>query len=54
LRTDRKLLKNYNPSGFARVGESELLAERSNPKFFTHHWKAKKGAAYLFVYDFGF
>ena len=54
LRTNRKLLKSYNKSGFTTIRKSELTREGFNPKFFTHYWKNKKGEVYLFVYEYGF
>ncbi len=54
LRTNRKLLKSYNKSGFTTIRKSELTREGFNPKFFTHYWKNKKGDIYLFVYEYGF
>lgn len=54
LRTNRKILKRYNKSGFTTIRKSELTAKGFNPKFFTHYWKNKKGEVYLFVYEYGF
>ncbi|NNE75917.1 MAG: hypothetical protein HKN31_02470 [Pricia sp.] len=54
LRTNRKLLKRYNRSGFTTLRKSELIAEGFNPKYFTHYWKNQKGDVYLFVYEYGF
>ncbi|MGB5499749.1 MAG: hypothetical protein WBM77_12545, partial [Maribacter sp.] len=54
LRTNRKILKRYNKSGFTTLRKSELIAEGFDPKFFTHYWKNKKGDVYLFVFEYGF
>ncbi|GMN11259.1 hypothetical protein MTsPCn9_11340 [Croceitalea sp. MTPC9] len=54
LKTNRKLLKRYNKSGFTTIRKSELNDKGFNPKFFTHYWKNKKGDVYLFVYEYGF
>lgn len=54
LRTNRKLLKKYNRSGYTTIRRSELIGEGFDPKFFTHYWKNKKGDVYLFVYEYGF
>ena len=54
LRTNRKLLKRYNKSGFTTIRKSELISEGFNPNFFTHYWKSSKGEIYLFVYEYGF
>ncbi len=54
LRTNRKVLKRYNRSGFTTIRKSALITEGFDPKFFTHYWKNKKGEIYLFVYEYGF
>lgn len=54
LRTNRKILKKYNKSGFTTIRKAELIAEGFNPNFFTHYWKNQKGDVYLFVYEYGF
>ena len=54
LKTNRKILKRYNKSGYTVIRKNELLEEGFNPKFFTHYWKNKKGEVYLFVYEYGF
>ncbi|MCM4174278.1 hypothetical protein DHD32_22695 [Arenibacter sp. TNZ] len=54
LKTNRKLLKRYNRSGFTTIRKTELLKDGFNPNFFTHYWKNKKEDIYLFVYEYGF
>jgi len=54
LKTNRKLLRYYNKSGYTTLRKSELLNAGFDPKFFTHYWKNKKGDVYLFVYEYGF
>jgi len=54
LRTNRKILKKFNKSGFTTIRKSKLIEEGLNPKFFTHYWKNQKGDVYLFVYEYGF
>ncbi len=54
LKTNRKILKNYNKAGLATVSVQKLLGEGFNPKYFTHYWKNKKGQVYLFCYEYGF
>lgn len=54
LRTNRKILKKYNKSGFTTIRKHKLITEGFNPKFFTHYWKNTKGDVYLFVYEYGF
>lgn len=54
LKTNRKILKKYNQSGFTTLRKSVLIEEGFNPKFFTHYWKNSKGEVYFFCYDYGF
>lgn len=54
LKSNRKILKQYNKSGKATVRKKVLDSEGFNPNFFTHYWKNKKGDVYLFVYEYGF
>lgn len=54
LKTNRKILKHYNKSGFTTLRKEKLLEDGFNPKFFTHYWKNQKGQVYLFCYEFGF
>ncbi|SDN15297.1 DUF2116 family Zn-ribbon domain-containing protein [Kriegella aquimaris] len=54
LKINRKLLKRYNRSGYTTMRRAELITKGFDPKFFTHHWKNKKGDVYLFCYDYGF
>lgn len=54
LKTNRKILKRYNKSGYSTLRKEKLIEEGFNPKYFTHYWKNSKGQVYLFCYDFGF
>lgn len=54
LKTNRKILKRYNLSGFTTLRKDVLIQEGFDPKFFTHYWKNAKGQVYLFCYDYGF
>ena len=54
LRTNRKILKKHNKSGFTTLRKSILIEEGFDPKFFTHYWKNREGEVYLFVYEYGF
>ena len=54
LKTNRKLLKKYNQTGYTILRKDVLLNEGFNPNFFTHYWKNHEGLLYLFVYDLGF
>lgn len=54
LKTNRRILKKYNKSGFTTLRQQALIDDGFNPKFFTHYWKNNKGEVYLFCYEFGF
>lgn len=54
VRTNRKLLHEYNLAGKTTVRKTELLNRGFNPRFFTHYWKNNDGDTYLFCYDHGF
>ena len=54
LKTNRRILKEYNKAGKATVRKSQLIDQGFNPKFFTHYWKNEKGDVYLFCFEYGF
>ena len=54
LRTNRRILKEFNKARKATVRKEMLLEEGFNPRYFTHYWKAKNGNVYLFCYEYGF
>tara|TARA_R110002072_G_scaffold302577_2_gene486402 strand:+ start:6950 stop:7321 length:372 start_codon:yes stop_codon:yes gene_type:complete len=54
LKTNRRILKNYNKSGKSFVRKTDLINEGFNPNYFTNYWKNKKGEVYLFCFEFGF
>lgn len=54
LKTNRRILKQFNKAGKSTVRASILIDEGFDPNFFTHYWKTNKGDVYLFVYEFGF
>lgn len=54
LKTNRKILKKYNQSGYSTVRKEVLLNEGFVPKYFTHYWKNNKDQVYLFCYEYGF
>ena len=54
LKTNRRILKEYNKSGLSTECKELLLKEGFSPQFFTNYWKNNKGQVYLFCYEFGF
>ena len=54
LKTNRKILKKYNQTGYTTLRKRILIEQGFNPDFFTHYWKNSKNQVYLFCYDYGF
>ena len=54
LKTNGRILKEFNRAGKATVRKQVLIDEGFDPKYFTHYWKAKNGNVYLFCYEYGF
>ena len=54
IKTNRRILKEYNKAGKATVRKQLLLRTGFDPKYFTHYWKSKGGNLYFFCYEFGF
>ncbi|WP_103070837.1 hypothetical protein [Aquimarina sediminis] len=54
LKTNRRLLKEYNKAGLATVRKEKLINNGFNPTYFTHYWKNKEDKVYLFCYEYGF
>jgi hypothetical protein len=54
IRTNRKILQEYNLAGKTTVRKTELLDKGFNPRFFTHFWKTTENETYLFCYNQGF
>ncbi|MFK7899831.1 MAG: hypothetical protein AB8B61_03635 [Cyclobacteriaceae bacterium] len=54
LKTNRRILKEYNKAGKSTVRKALLLEEGFDPNYFTHYWKNNKGQVYLFCYEYGF
>ncbi len=54
LKTNRRILREFNKAGKATVRKKVIIDEGFNPKYFTHYWKNKKGDVYLFCYEYGF
>jgi len=54
LKTNRKILKKFNQSGYTTLRKEKLLEAGFNPRFFTHFWKNQNKQVYLFCYEYGF
>jgi predicted nucleic acid-binding Zn ribbon protein len=54
LRKNRRILKELNPSGKAKVTKQTLLSKGFSFKYFTHVFKNKEGKVYYFCYEQGY
>ncbi|UBM62193.1 hypothetical protein LA303_12450 [Candidatus Sulfidibacterium hydrothermale] len=54
LRKNRRILKELNPHGKAKVKKQTLLAKGFDFKHFTHVYKNKEGKVYYFCYEQGY
>jgi len=54
LRKNRRILKELNPNGKAKVKKQTLLSKGFVFKYFTHVFKNKEGKIYYFCYEQGY
>lgn len=54
LKTNRKLLRQFNKAGKSTIRFDRLKENGFNPNYFTHYWKNRKGDVYLFCFEYGF
>lgn len=54
LKTNRRILKEFNKAGKAIVRKTVLFDEGFDPKYFTHTWTNRSGDVYSFCYEYGF
>jgi predicted nucleic acid-binding Zn ribbon protein len=54
LRKNRKILKELNPNGKAKVHKSKMVSLGFEFKYFTHVYKTKEGRVYYFCYEYGY
>ncbi len=54
LRKNRRILKELNPNGKAKVNKQTLLARGFIFKYFTHIFKNKEGKIYYFCYEYAY
>jgi len=54
LRKNRRILKELNPNGKAKVKKQTLLAKGFSFKYFTNVYKTKEGKVYYFCYEYGY
>ncbi|WP_410222341.1 hypothetical protein [Pedobacter sp.] len=51
---NRKILKDENPEGKAKINKDKLLKKGFNFNYYTHIYKTQTGNLYTFCYEFGF
>ncbi len=54
LRKNRKILKELNPNGKAKVKRDKMKSAGFNFKYFTNVYKTKEGKVYYFCYEYGY
>jgi len=54
LRKNRKILKEFNPSGKSKTSRKKMEEAGFNFKYFTHVYKTKEGKVYYFCYEYGY
>ena len=54
LKTNRRILKNFNKAGKSTVRAEILETAGFKPYLHTHKWKATNGNIYYFCYEFGY
>lgn len=54
LKKNRRILKEFNPTGKAKVKKHFLLAKGFNFKYFTNVYKTREGKVYYFCYEYGY
>lgn len=54
LRKNRRILKELNPEGKAKVKKHTLQSRGFSFKYFTNVYKTKEGKVYYFCYEYGY
>ena len=54
LTINRKLLREENPSGKAKVKREKLAKKGFDFDYHTHHYTTNTGNAYVFCYEYGY
>ncbi len=54
LRKNRRILKELNPNGKAKVKRKQLESRSFDFKYFTNVYKTKEGKVYYFCYEYGY
>jgi len=54
LRKNRRILRELNPDGKAKVKKQTLLSKGFSFKYFTNVYTTKEGKVYYFCYEYGY
>lgn len=54
LRKNRRILKELNPKGKAKIKRKQLESRGFDFKYFTNVYKTKEGKVYYFCYEYGY
>lgn len=54
MRKNRRILKELNPKGKAKVKKKSLESRGFEFKYFTNVYKTKEGKVYYFCYEYGY
>jgi len=54
LRKNRRILKDLNPQGKAKVHKDKMLKKGFNFQYITNTYTTQKGVTYFFCYDYGY
>ena len=54
LRKNRRILKELNPNGKAKIKRKQLESRGFDFKYFTNVYKTKEGKVYYFCYEYGY
>jgi len=54
LRKNRRILRELNPEGKAKVKKQTLQSRGFSFKFFTNIYKTREGKVYYFCYEYGY
>ena len=54
LRKNRRILKELNPNGKAKIKRKQLDSRGFDFKYFTNVYKTKEGKVYYFCYEYGY
>ena len=54
MRKNRRILKELNPNGKAKIKKKSLISRGFEFKYFTNTYTTKEGKVYYFCYEYGY